>query len=436
MRGFANTNKRIFSIKILNFGITAWLVNFFYVVLHSTIDQNTMSAPKILPSSFTEISVEHILRKYNRTPKIIYLSVLLLLVAGFVSLFFIHVDVSVKAQGILKTPGERIYPKASGSGYVQYVNPILRENAKVTAGDTLIIIGRDVWEEQLQAALLRFDELNDLLADLSKLTDIPYRGASGNYAGNVNFQTSVYNQSYQLFRRRYQNNLQVVASAKRIYDRDKHLFSQQIVTQVDFERVKDDYLQTLAGLETLYKEQLNQWQTEHQRYNTEQLELQSRINQLTIQQQELTVIAPVNGSIQQLHGLKVGNYVTEGLILMEISPEGDIFAECYVSTRDIGLIKIGQKAVLQIDAFNYNQWGMLHAQVSDIAHDVVMPEGGMPFFKVFCTLEKDYLALKNGYKGQLKQGMTFNVRFVVTRRTLFQLLYDKVDNWLNPNIVN
>ncbi|MDR0437029.1 MAG: HlyD family secretion protein, partial [Bacteroidales bacterium] len=136
-------------------------------------------------------------------------------------------------------------------------------------------------------------------------------------------------------------------------------------------------------------------------------------------------------------GLKVGNYITEGETLMEISPKGDIFAECYISPRDIGLIKIGQQAVLQIDAFNYNQWGMLNAQVSDISHDVILQDGAqMPFFKVFCTLEKDYLTLRNGYEGQLKRGMTFSVRFIVTRRTLFQLLYDKVDNWLNPNIVS
>jgi HlyD family secretion protein len=395
-----------------------------------------MSSQKILPTGFTEISVEHILHKYSRTPKIIYLSVLLLLVAGFVSLFFISVDVSVKAQGMLKTPGERIYPKASGTGYVQYVNPLLRENALITAGDTLIIIGRDVWDEQLQASSQRMDELNDLLADLSTLTNIPYKGVSGNYAGNVKFQTDVYRQNYQLFHRRYQNNLQIIAAAKKIYDRDKHLFSQRVVTQADFERIKDDYDQTVSALATLYSEQMNQWRTEQQRYQNEQLDVQSRINQLTIQKQELTVIAPVNGSVQQLKGLKIGNYITEGETLMEISPEGNLFAECYISPRDIGLIKIEQQAVLQIDAFNYNQWGMLQAHVSDVSHDVILQDGGqMPFFKVFCTLEKNYLTLKNGYQGQLKQGMTFNVRFVVTQRTLFQLLYDKVDDWLNPNIV-
>jgi len=31
--------------------------------------------------------------------------------------------------------------------------------------------------------------------------------------------------------------------------------------------------------------------------------------------------------------------------------------------------------------------------------------------------------------------MTLQARFLVTERTLFQLLYDKADDWLNPNLI-
>ena len=32
-----------------------------------------------------------------------------------------------------------------------------------------------------------------------------------------------------------------------------------------------------------------------------------------------------------------------------------------------------------------------------------------------------------------EKGMTLNARFLLTERTLFDLLYDKVDDWLNPS---
>jgi len=351
-------------------------------------------------------------------------------------MFFIHVDVSVRAQGILKTPGERVFPRATGTGHIQYINPILRENAKITAGDTLIIIGRDTWGEQLQTAEQRLSELTDLLADLEILVNIPYRGASGNYARISNFQTAVYRQSFELFRRRHQNNLQIVFSARTIYNRDRNLFAQRVVAQEELERSRAEHDRAMATLSTLYNEQMNQWHTEQQRYLNEQLELQSRINQIEIQKQELIVIASVSGIVQQLQGLRIGSFISEGEILMEISPEGNLYAESFVSPRDIGLIRIGQRAMLQIDAFNHNQWGMLPAEVIDIAHDINMQDGmQMPFFRVLALPERDYMMLRNGYKAELKRGMTFSIRFVVTRRTLFQLLFDRIDDWLNPNIV-
>ena len=53
-------------------------------------------------------------------------------------------------------------------------------------------------------------------------------------------------------------------------------------------------------------------------------------------------------------------------------------------------------------------------------------------FKVRCSLDQKYLLLKNGFRGNLKKGMTLNANFKLSRRTLFELLYDKMNDWLNP----
>jgi HlyD family secretion protein len=60
-------------------------------------------------------------------------------------------------------------------------------------------------------------------------------------------------------------------------------------------------------------------------------------------------------------------------------------------------------------------------------------DGQQPYFKVRCRLNKTWLQLRNGYTGQLKKGMTIQARFTIARRTIFQLLYDKTSDWLNPN---
>jgi HlyD family secretion protein len=57
-----------------------------------------------------------------------------------------------------------------------------------------------------------------------------------------------------------------------------------------------------------------------------------------------------------------------------------------------------------------------------------------PVFRVRCSLDTKFLQLKNGYKGDLKKGMTLTGRFYLTDRSLWQLLFDKVDKWVNPKL--
>lgn len=122
---------------------------------------------------------------------------------------------------------------------------------------------------------------------------------------------------------------------------------------------------------------------------------------------------------------------------MEISPDGDLIAECYIAPKDIGYMKLGMMGKMQVSAFNHTEWGMLQATVDTIFDDIaVSDDGRQSFYKVYCTMTKNNLTLKNGYTGYVKKGMYVNTNFIVARRTIFQLLYDKLDNWLNPNIKN
>jgi hypothetical protein len=120
-------------------------------------------------------------------------------------------------------------------------------------------------------------------------------------------------------------------------------------------------------------------------------------------------------------------------VIAEISPDGGLIAETYVLPKDVGLLRPGTTANFQVDAFNYNQWGMISGKVVSISNDIFAKEGEQPYFKVRCKLDDNKLELKNGYVGYLKKGMGLQANFYVTRRTLFQLLYDKADDWLNPN---
>ena len=91
----------------------------------------------------------------------------------------------------------------------------------------------------------------------------------------------------------------------------------------------------------------------------------------------------------------------------------------------------GTPARLMIDALNYRDWGVVDATVIDVADDASL-SAERPVFRVRCRLSRRELRLRGGHRIGLGKGMTFHARFVIAERSLLQLLFDDVDDWLNP----
>jgi HlyD family secretion protein len=152
---------------------------------------------------------------------------------------------------------------------------------------------------------------------------------------------------------------------------------------------------------------------------------------LEVQKENYVILSPISGTIANFLGIQVGSYMNAGQTIAEISPDHDLIVETAVSPNDIGLIKKDQRIKYQIDAFNYNQWGLLTGEVVDIDRNVTI-DNNVSYFKVRCSLDSLDMSLKTGYTTKVTKGMTLTSRFMITRRSLYELLFDKVDDWLNP----
>jgi len=147
------------------------------------------------------------------------------------------------------------------------------------------------------------------------------------------------------------------------------------------------------------------------------------------------IIAPISGFIIKYSGVKSGNFLMSGQSFGEITSNDNLLVESYISPVNIAYIQKNQEVKMQVDAFDYRQWGLLQGKVVEIGSDIITIKD-TPFFKVLCQIDKDYMSLQNGHVGYLKKGMTLTCRFELAKRSLFQLLFDKVDNWINPKIIN
>ncbi|MCX2432655.1 HlyD family secretion protein [Pedobacter sp. GR22-10] len=358
--------------------------------------------------------------------QIIYSVTLLAVVMALSALPFIYTTVSVKGSGSLQSNIEKNELLAPVSGKITMIN--LTDNKKIKKGDLLLNIDPTLQEKQGMILSSRTNELSDLLNDatlLLKKVDL-----SG--AGLPALHTGLYTASWQQFMEQTQNALNAKNQAYQIYARYEILFAKKVVTQAEYEQYKFNYDQALSDFNLVARKYKTQWQTEANQYRKELKDLDNQMVQLTEQEKLYQLTAHIDGTVQGLSGLQTGSFVSAGQKIGEISPDSALLAINYIKPSDIGLIKKGQEARFQIDAFNYNQWGLLKGVVTDISDDIVMINQN-PYFKVKCKLNQDYLQLKNGYKGQVKKGMSFSARFTIAKRSLYQLLYDQVDDWLNPN---
>lgn len=376
---------------------------------------------KIFPAGVIENSVEKHFHDYNPQTKAIYLTLLMAVFATFIALFFIKVDISVRSSGVFRSVAERSEIRASVNGVVETV--FVTENTAVKAGQPLFKVNAQQVNEKSSLENNHYSEIQAQLHDLEIITG----------GTEQSLVTRMYRQQYTLYQQRITDARMKVNVATRAYNRYAALYKGKVVSSAEFEKYEYEKNAAEGELSLIKQEQFSQWHGDLSALRLQLQELQS--NRLVTAQEKglYTVHAPVNGYVQQLKGIQAGSFVSAGELLGEITPDSTLIAEAYVATRDIGLLKKGTTVRMQADAFDYNSWGMLYGTVQAVSEDVFTAEGRAPFFKVRCVLSSPVLQLRNGYKAQVKKGMTMQARFLVTRRTLYQLLYDKIDDWLNPN---
>ena len=204
-----------------------------------------------------------------------------------------------------------------------------------------------------------------------------------------------------------------VISPKELYDRE-----------AEHEQLQAAYRSFVSNQLAGWHQQLSQYRLEYARYALQQ-------RQLRHSRRLYGLRAPVTGTLQGIRDRYAGGMVQAGEVIGTLSPAGRLVGECYVPAKDIGLIRKGQKVQFRIDAFDYRYFGMPAGRVCYMDDDVLLQEN-VPFFRVRSSFDSIRLQLRNGYAVRLKKGMTFRARFLVARRSLWQLLFDKIDDWLNP----
>lgn len=377
---------------------------------------------QIFPKEIIENTVDVHQFKHTNKSKIIYGFILFALIVALISLPFISVTIYNTSQGLIRPDKERILLQSSHSGKVIFHQ--LKNNGQINKGDTLMMINNLAITQKINTTRSLFIETKKFIEDIKLLSNqkrIANKLNSLKYKHEYNF----YQQKLSELNTRFQK-------IKEDYNRSQKLFEKGVIAKVALNNSKLEYDLSLNAINQYKKQQHSSWQAALVNYQNQLKELEN--NQVELEEtNNLSIVkAPVSGTLLNVKGIEKGSFISIGIQLAEISPKSDLIVECYIDPIDIGLLKKEKKVNFQVSAFNYNQWGLASGKITAIGNDVQMINN-TPMFKVLCSLDQNFLQLKNGFKGQLKKGMLVNARFELTERSLFDLLYDKMDDWVNPS---
>jgi multidrug resistance efflux pump len=367
-----------------------------------------------------QLLLEYFLHRNSTQSQAIYITVLAAILSIFALLPIIHVNVSVQGNGIVRPISEKTEVKAIASEMIEQV--FVKENQFVTRGAPILQLRTDNIISKIKFLQYQKNETSNSIADLTML--VAQKSVKG-------FRTPLYQQEYFFSQKQTEELRNKRDKALKEYSRNKTLYDNGVIAEKDYDDLRFQYETTNNEYKISTGNQVNKWQADLTRYKTSLGEIESNIAQLLKEKEFYTIKAPVSGTVEQFSGIYPGSSLRSGETVAVISPDSTLVSEIYISPKDIGYINKDYPVKIQVGAFNYNEWGTLKGSVKEISSDFVLINNS-PMFRVRCTMDKNWLSLKNGIRGNLKKGMNIRASFLVTKRSLFQLLYQGIDDWINP----
>ena len=364
-------------------------------------------------------NLENLISK-NKTKSIsIYLVIIIAALVFIALLPIIKIDISSQSRGMIRSTTDNVPLTSLVNGKVTFIK--LKNNLVVRQGDTLIQITQENLDTEKTTNQNLSSDLQDQIHDLSLVVI-----GKGN-----SLKTPVVQQEWYSYTSQLDELHSKIGQAKIGYDRNKQLYDKGIIAKAEFEKFSFDYTFARQALARLEKSQRSQWQNKKRGLEEQLKNLNGTLQKIKVEAQNYYIIAPLSGTIENFTGIRTGSFLNTSQPIATISATDKLIVESTVSPNDIGLIRKNQKVKFQIDAFNYNQWGLLEGKVIDIDRNITI-QGEQAFFKVRCALNSTQMHLQSGYKTNVSKGMTLTTRYIITRRSLYDLLFDKVDDWLNP----
>ena len=140
-----------------------------------------------------------------------------------------------------------------------------------------------------------------------------------------------------------------------------------------------------------------------------------------------TIRAPMTGRVNRVLVTTVGGTVTAGMPVAEIVPTEDaLYVESMVRPQDIGNVRLGQRAQVEITAYRASIFGMLQGDVTSISPDAVANEKTGESFYLVEVRTTSQLKGPDGKVLVIGPGMVANINLLGEKRSILSYLFSPI----------
>ena len=137
--------------------------------------------------------------------------------------------------------------------------------------------------------------------------------------------------------------------------------------------------------------------------------------------------SPVDGIVNDVQVTTIGGFVQAGQKILEVVPMGDkLLVETRVKPSDIAFIKVGDKAMVKVTAYDFSIYGGLQGRVVQISADSIYDEVEKEaYFNVIVETERSFLT-SAGRRLPITPGMMTDTQIITGRKSILSYLLKPV----------
>ena len=366
-------------------------------------------------------SREFFLMKVPEELDVFFYSIIFFVVIALMIVIFGKIDDVVKVRGIVRTKENVSSVKNVIAGKITEIS--YEPGQKVCKGDELFKIDSTIFEAQKENLLAVKKDL------INKLEVVELLIQSFELEKNV-----IPHEEILAFTRfdsylKSLNELKMNALiAQKLYQ-DEMENPKAMQSKKNMEMREIEFRLSETSVEKIRADFIRDLYLEKNQLDLEMLQTEKELTALENQYDFLVVRAPVDGFVQEVSSLNVGDYLSGNSVVLNIVPNDlkNFRVEIQIPPKDIGKIKVGLKVKYRLSAFPFFEYKGAEGVVTSIDPDIRGTESGNLFYSVYADIDRIEFENNRGEKFPIKVGLETDTRIVLETRNILYFVLKRMD---------